>query len=217
MRPIVYVETNWLIAYLFPHERRHRGAKELLDCAERNDCDLRVPLISFIEAHGTMSRVGTSFSDELERVREKLKNVYDAGWAGFNGEQFMLSVTNDAYFTRNLVDLLEKLKNNQAVTHFSHPTDEVSEIGKLGLDLRLYTSDMKDLYILAAILVDLRKIRQQEPDRPALFLSSNEKEFSPKKSKVTQAFYEHNKLLYWSEFKDLQTSIGKWYSLFPQP
>jgi len=28
--PIVYVETNWLIALLFPHDERHEGGKRRL-------------------------------------------------------------------------------------------------------------------------------------------------------------------------------------------
>ncbi len=72
MCPIVYIETNWLIALLFPHDERHEHAMELLKRAQAPECELRIPHLAFLEAHTTMMRVSAEFQEEVTKLKDKL-------------------------------------------------------------------------------------------------------------------------------------------------
>lgn len=120
----------------------------------------------------------------------------------------------NAYLTFLKLDrrpLLESLKSNPAISIFVDPIEEVAEIGRTKPDLKLFAKDLKDLYILCAILVDRRK---QELTRPALFMNDNYKEFSEKDGKVPAELYTIHRLLYWRGFENLKTAVGKWTSKF---
>ena len=210
MKPIVYVESNWIIACLFPHDQRFEHATALLTQATNGACELRIPLIAFIEAEGTMDVCGASFSKGLEDIENKLQNARSAG---FDIGTYTRP-TDNKYLTRNLQGLIDSLKSNLAICHFTHPAEEIAEIGRAKPELKLSTKDMKDLYILCAILVDRQK---QDPKRIALFMDENHKDFSAEKTKVPQAFYDKHKLLYWRGFTGLSTAVGKWRSLYAKP
>lgn len=207
MTPIVYVETNWLIACLFPHEQRFKDAIELLAQANNGQCELRVPHIAFIEAEATMEANVNNFTRELEGFEEKLRN---ARKAGFEVGMYAKQSAND-YLKVDRKTLLNSLKSNPAISTFVDPSGEIAEIGRTKANLKLSTKDMKDLYILCAILVDLRK---QDPTRPALFMNENHKEFSDQKTKVPLEFYESHRLLYRRGFDNLRTAVGNWTSKF---
>jgi predicted nucleic acid-binding protein len=211
MIPIVYVETNWIIACLFPHDQRHKNATTLLEQAGRGECELRVPQIAFIEAEGTMKAQAASFSNGLKDIQNKLQNARNAG---FDAGAFTIPADNKylAYLTHSLETSLENLRLNPAVHHFIDHAEEIAEIGRVKPELKLSTKDMKDLYILCTIVVDRRK---QDAQRPALFMNDNHKDFSDEKTKVPQSFYDKHRLLYWRGFKDLNTAVGNWSSKYP--
>lgn len=207
MTPIVYVETNWIIACVFPHDQRFEHATALLAQASSGACELRIPLIAFIEAEGTMDVCSASFSKALEDIENKLQNARNAG---FDIGTYTRPHDN-RYLKRKLQVLVDNLKSNPAIHCFSDPSAEIAEIGRTKPELRLLTKDMKDLYILCAVLVDRQK---QDPQRPTLFMNDNHKDFGGERVKVPQAFYDKHRLLYWRGFKDLRTAEGKWSSKY---
>jgi hypothetical protein len=208
MKPIVYVETNWIIACLFPHDQHFEKAINLLTLATNGTCELRIPEIAFIEAETTMNDRSASFSQELTELENKLRIARAAGFdaGSFNWPE------GKKYSTRKLETLLNCLRSNPVIHRFLNPADEVTEIGRAKPELKLSTKDMKDLYILCAILVDRDK---HDVNRPAVFMNENHKDFSDAKKKVPPDFYDKHRLLYWRGFDNLTTAVGKWRSKHP--
>jgi predicted nucleic acid-binding protein len=215
MAPIVYVETNWLIALLFPHDGHHERAMELFGRMNSGECELRIPRIAFIEAQWTMVSTNT----ELQESIAKLKDVFLRGFRNGvddlqEGEAALVSPAVKRYLQRNLRPLLDGLLSNPDVHQFSDPAEEIDAIGALRSELRLRATDVKDLYVFTAILVDRAK---QDPVRPAIFMSTNKNEFKPgptSKAKVPEWVYEKNRLLFRESFDALPTAVGHWKAQF---
>ncbi|MFS8071809.1 MAG: hypothetical protein ACMG6S_36015 [Byssovorax sp.] len=215
MTPIVYVETNWLIALLFPHDGHHDGAMELFGRMSSGECELRIPRIAFIEARWTMM----STNNELQVTITKLKDAFLRGYRNGvddlrEGEAALASSAVTGYLQRDLRPLLDGLVSNPDVRQFSDPTAEVEAIGVLRWELKLRATDVKDLYVFTAILADRAK---QSPARPAIFMSTNKNEFKPgptSKAKVPDRVYETNRLLFRESFDDLPTAVGRWDAQF---
>jgi predicted nucleic acid-binding protein len=209
--PIVYIETNWLIALLFPHDSHHERALELFGRMSSGECELRIPHIATIEAKWTM----VSTNNELQKSITGMKDVFLRGYRNGvddlrEGEAALASSAVTRYLQRKLPPLLDGLVSNPDVHQFSDPSAEVGAIGALGSKLGLRATDMKDLYVFTAILVDRTK---QDPARPAIFMSTNKNEFKPA-SKVPEEVYEENRLVFRESFDDLPTAIGKWNAKF---
>lgn len=223
--PIVYVETNWLIALLFPHDGHHERAMELFGRMSSGECELRIPRIAFIEAKWTM----VSTNNELQRSITNLKDVFLRGFRnGVDDLQEGAALASPAvtrYLQRDLRPLLDGLVSNPNVHQLCDPAAEVDAIGALGSELGLRATDMKDLYVFTAILVDRAK---QDPARPAIFMSTNKNEFKSaskkqdpanknelaSKAKVPEWVYEKNRLTFRESFDDLPTAIGRWQAQF---
>lgn len=208
MKPIVYVETNWIIACLLPHDQSFEKAINLIALATNGICELRIPQIAFIEAEGTMKSRVDALSNELIKVEDQLQNARKSGFD--IGTYTRQGAT--AYLQQDRQPILDSLKSNPAISIFVDPIEEITEIGRAKPELKFSTKDMKDLYILCAILVDRRK---QNQSRPALFMNENHKEFSDEKKKVPPEFYDKHRLLYWRGFDGLTTAVGKWTSKYP--
>ena len=50
MVPLAYCETNFVVAYAFPHHEHHGRATSLLLAAKGGACELRIPYAAFLEA-----------------------------------------------------------------------------------------------------------------------------------------------------------------------
>ena len=131
--PIVYVETNWLIALLFPHDGHHEHAMELFGKLSSGACELRIPHIACIEARWTMM----STNNELQTSIARLKDVFLRGYRNGvddlrEGQGALASPVVTRYLQRNLLPLLEGLVSNPNVHRFSDSAAEIEKIGRLG-------------------------------------------------------------------------------------
>ncbi|MEO7034422.1 MAG: hypothetical protein ABI548_11015 [Polyangiaceae bacterium] len=208
--PIVYCETNWIVALAFPHHQLHRAAKDLRDRARRGECDLRVPLASLLEARGTLSDVANQLSGAFANLRNSLATASSNGVSAFAEiARALQSDVVDQYAQRNVLSIIEDIERDAAVQVLGDVTSNFEVLRELRSKLDFKGKDVVDLHLLAAILKD----RRDNPAGPALLLSHNKKEFDPTKKRVPTELYEDAKLL-WRDNFDLLTGLGQWKAKF---
>jgi hypothetical protein len=81
--PIVYCETNWLVALAFRHHRLFADATRLLREAQAGTCRVRVPLAAFLEARQPLDEVSDAFNRSFMQVREDVARAYANGHTRF--------------------------------------------------------------------------------------------------------------------------------------
>lgn len=204
--PIVYCETNWIVALAFPHHQLHKGAKDLLTRAENGECSLRIPQASLLEARGTLGDVANQLSASFAALRNDLVNAATNGLPQFAGIAAALQSDEvDKYAQRDVLPLLDDLEHNTAVNILEDVTANFEVLRELRPQVGFRGKDVVDLHLLAAVIKD----RRENLGSPALLMSHNKNEFDPKKSKVPAELYEDCKLLWRQDF-DLATGLGQW-------
>lgn len=209
VRPIVYCETNWIVALAFPHHQLHETAKRIYEAGKRGDCSIRVPGAAVLEAKGALSDVSTQLSSSFAALRNDVLHAVENGLAEFTELSIALrSDVVDKYAQRNTLTILAELEADPAFQILEDVSAHVTVVRELRARCRFEARDVVDLHLLAAILHD----RRHHPSGPALFFSHNKKEFSPKRGKVPQDLYEGARLL-WSDDFDLESRVEQWRSI----
>lgn len=208
--PIVYCETNWIVALAFPHHQLHGVAKKVHEAGRRRDCSVRVPAAAILEARGTLSDVSTQLSSSFAALRNDVARAAENGLTQFSPLALALqSDVVDTYAQRNTLSLLGTLEADLSIHVLEEVAAHITTVRELRGRVHFAAKDIVDLHLLAAIVHD----RRQNMTGPALFFSHNKKEFSPKRGKVPGDLYAELKLL-WSDDFDLKSRLGEWRSLY---
>jgi len=207
--PIVYCETNWIVALAFPHHQLHRASRELREAAQRGECQVRVPAAALLEARGTLSDVSNQLASSFATLRNDVMRAVENGLAEFTELATALrSDVVDTYAQRKTLSLLQELENDPAIHVLDDVQSSISVLRELRHKVRVGPKDLVDLHLLAAIVHD----RRAHPSGVALFFSHNKKEFDPKRGKVPEYLYRELRLA-WSDDFDLPSRLKHWAML----
>ena len=208
--PIVYCETNWIVALAFPHHQLHREAIKLRTDAQVGRCRLRVPMASLLEARGTLGDVANQLAASFTSLRNELATGVRNGLTEFSTIALSLqSDVVDKYTQRNTLPILDEIEADPAIAVLQDVTSNFEVLREMRAKVEFRGKDVVDLHLLAAIIKD----RREELSGPALLVSHNKKEFDPRKNKVPEALYDDARLLWRGDF-DLPTGVGQWNSKF---
>lgn len=211
--PIVYCETNWIVALAFPHDQLHERATQLLEDAKAGKCEIRVPLAAMLEAQGTLPRIAKDFLGSITALRNDLLVAARNGLEGFSPvAQSLEAAALNQYHQRDLPTFLKELESEPSVFVLGDVAGVIPVVHRLRSQVQFATKDVVDHYLLAAVLHD----REQSPAGPAIFMSHNKKEFAPGKKKVPQEIYDCAKLSWRDDF-DLTSALRQWRALFASP
>ena len=209
-QPIVYCETNWIVALAFPHHQLHGVAKKVHEAGKRGECSVRVPAAAILEARGTLSDVSTQLSSSFAALRNDVLRAVENGLAQFSELSVALrSDVVDTYAQRNTLSLLDTLEADSSIRILDEVAAHITTVRELRARLHFDAKDIVDLHLLASIIHD----RRQDIRGPALFFSHNKKEFSPKRGKVPDDLYAES-ILVWSDDFDLESRLGQWRALY---
>lgn len=205
---VVYVETNWLVACVLPHDKWRQGARELLDAAEKGTCTLRLPEVAFLEGPHVVER---ETQDHARSVVDICKE-FDAVARNLQRAdvQDLVRKVLEIEKTYRLADPRQEL---EAVMRrcrgfaFRHVDEEQRMLDDLRPHVTLEGKDICDLHILAAIAAD----RLLDPTSPAAVISTNSKQFSVSgtNSRLPREFYASQKLVYLDKF-NLRAAQTNW-------
>lgn len=210
--PLVYVESNWVIAHALAHDDAHKSATRLLQQAEAGECELRIPLAAVLESRGSLANAMRRLYEPLERVRNTLHKAYRNGIAELNKVEVALAdVAAHAYIKADTEALRQKLLAKRSVTQFCEPEAELLLMHDLSPLVRMDGMDVKDFYILVGVLVD--RAAATRPNRPAIFFSTNKEEFEPGK-KFDSALYGEHRIVWRPDFQ-LAAGLKDWAEQFP--
>lgn len=208
--PIVYCETNWIVALAFPHHQLHRDATNLRSEATAGNCRLRIPMTSLLEARGTLGDVANQLATSFTSLRNELATGVRNGLTEFSTIALALqSDAVDRYTQRKTLSILDDIEADPAITVLQDVTSNFEVLRELRAKVEFRGKDVVDLHLLAAIIKD----RREDTSGPALLVSHNKKEFDPRRNKVPEALYDEARLLWRGDF-DLQTGVGQWNSKF---
>lgn len=211
--PIVYCETNWIVALAFPHHQLHGVAKKLQEAGRRGECSLRIPAPAILEARGTLSDVSTQLSSSFAALRNDVLRAAENGLEQFSALSLALqSDVVDAYAQRNTLSLLGELETDSSIRVLDEVAAHIATVRELRGRVHFDAKDIVDLHLLAAIIHD----RRRDVHGPAFFFTHNKKEFSPKRGKVPEALYAESKIV-WSDDFDLRSRLGQWRALYEPP
>jgi hypothetical protein len=207
--PIVYCETNWLVALAFPHHQQFAAATRLLNDARAGNCSLRVPLAAFLEARHPLTEVSNAVIRSFALLRDDVARAYQNGHAQFATFHAALqSTTINHYAQRNTLPLLDGLQQDSAISVLPHSPDVVRLTTDLRSRVQLRGKDIVDLYMLATLIAD----RRTQTQGPAIFFSLNWREFL-RDSRVPEQIYLNERILCRDNF-DLPSAIGAWHAKY---
>ena len=216
-RPVVYCETNWIVALAFPHHARHGGAREVRDRARRGACVLRIPYAAFLEARNPLAEHSATLTNMIAGVNDALLHAFSNGWADADFATARTALTGgamDRYLARQEPQtIVDDLLRDPHLTVLRDPTPALGMMDALRSILNFKGKDLVDLYILAAVIADRAA---QDPDRPALFFSTNKKEFEPKgdpRTRLREQIYRPNRILWRDDF-DVDQGVRHWEKEF---
>jgi hypothetical protein len=218
--PIVYCETNWIVALAFQHDQLHEAAVQLRDEARAGRYEIRLPDAALLEARRRIVSKGNHLSESFARLRDDINLAVKNGYADLTAFSTALqSNAVDLYLQRPVLRILEELGaagslgRTGAVRAIGTATGFLETVEELRPRVGFAGKDVVDLYILASVILDRREHR----DAPALFLSANRKEFAPRATGVPSDVYAEQRILWW-DFRDeqfsLNTALGKWAAKF---
>lgn len=213
--PLVYCETNWIVALAFPHHPHHRLARALRERVSRRECELRLPYAAILEARHPIDEESKRLQDALKILRDQISNIRrnDREHEDFKVATDVLD--GDAmrsYTQRPAVQIVDELLADPLVVKLRDTPDPDLMDNLRGI-LNFRGKDIVDLYLLASIIGDRRS---QDPKRPAVFFSTNKKEFEPKRdpnAKVRKDIYEPERLIWRQDF-DLEQGVRHWREKF---
>lgn len=214
MLPLVYVETNWIVALALPHDRAHRQAAELLNDANAAQCEVRIPWACFREAAQRCDRAMQEAPGTLAEVRDKLGFALENGWSELAPALVALdSVAVSSYFRHQPGPLIDALRSNENVVQIDDPPNEAVKLAALRRDTKLGVDNTFDRYVLAAVLVDRAKV---PADRRAVFCSMDQ-DLAPSKrtgALVPGSFYSRERIYYAGDFR-WHEAVKAWRGKFP--
>src|SRR5580700_1292557 len=145
--PVVYVETNWLVALVLPHERLHETALELLRDANDGACEVRIPYASFLEANDCIEKQMIDHPRDLERIRKLLLQAIHNGVDDLRpAVREIESPELRAYFQRPTGPLLSALEQNPNLVKLHDADAELETMRRLRPQLGFTAKDRFDLY-----------------------------------------------------------------------
>ncbi|WP_129578325.1 MULTISPECIES: hypothetical protein [Sorangium] len=210
--PIVYVEANWVVAFVVAHDDAHKSSMRLLEQAKNGDCELRIPRAAVLESRGAVANAIRRFYKPFEEVRNAVAKAYRNGVAELNHiEASMNAPAVRAYMTLDTEQRRQALLRDTAINIFSDPLPELAMMDKLSSLVRMGGVDLKDFYILTSILND--RSEASRSGRQAMFFSTNKEEFEPDK-KIDRATYEAYRLVWRRDF-ELVGGLKDWADAFP--
>lgn len=211
MSAVVYVETNFLVALVFPDDSRHGAAHQLyMD----NQADIRLPIVAALEARQTVWRRAQEKRQQIDRAKEMLEQLRETGGVSMEPSQLRkLTVELDSYARRDFSSELERVIDQGRLTYLHLDEAAFAEAQRLLTTTGLKGSDAVDGYILACIL---RNASSAPSGTPRLFMSTNRKEFASGPTpadKLPDGFYEPYRILYQPHFH-LPSAIQQWQDRF---
>lgn len=208
--PVVYVETNWLVALVLPHDRGHRTACELLAAATNGECEVRIPASCFLEAHDRAKVEREKKPAELEDIKGLLDNAIANGFDDLaEAARGLGSKALLGYFRRDTSLLLNALEENPAIVKLHQPKREMELMGILRKQINFEAKHRFDLYVLASVVADREGT---ETSRPAVFCTMNTKDFEPSEkinARIRPELYKAYSL-YWLGSFDWRTGVERW-------
>ena len=230
-KPVVYVETNWIVSLCYTFRERHLAAKSLLAQAEAQQIDLRIPYGCLLEAVHAIESAGQDAMTAINRAKDMLKFASDA--AEPNTSQAVAAlVPATGFLAKEPRPFLAALEANAAVSRIHDVEKEMPVLDDVRGRVRFRGKDKFDLYVIAAIVANRRELAN---DVPVVFCSENKTEFEPKAAgpaftayarvpsekrgslpSMPATFYEEHRLVWCSDYK-LPTAIGLWNAKFPPP
>jgi predicted nucleic acid-binding protein len=211
VNPIVYVETNFLLSYIFEEMEHHQAALDLFNHAREDECELWIPYVALVEAEfstkeqhiNLQKRIGSfkSLVENVASIRETLSSQSQAWNEIWNAvDRYAHKAFDEALDRTGESPFLHKIYADEQVFR------KLNELRKL---IRLSGKDLSDLHVLAAVLRHAETI--SEPIQPRIFLSLNKGEFDPTRAgaKVPKQLYENARLAYGSHF-NLQGALMTW-------
>jgi predicted nucleic acid-binding protein len=213
--PVAYCETNWIVALAFPHHQHHRRARLLREQAATGECDVRLPYAALLEARHAIAEEGNRLNAAFAQLRDELGNAVDNGESGFGPiKDSLRSDAMDRYLARSAHAIIEGLLQDRSVRVLRNQEVVCSTMDSIRPVLRFRGKDVVDLYILGAIIAD--REASNEKDRPAVFFSTNKREFQPRKedqAKLAHPFYDRYRIVWRGDF-DLSPGVRHWQTLF---
>ena len=212
--PIVYVETNWLVALVLLHDHHHRGALELFCSAMQDECEIRIPYGTFLEAHSCARADMDNRPQELAQLKGLLSLAYQHGVEELGDAVHALDHDKvESYFRRQPQPLLEALEANPKPNKLHDARRELEVMSVLRPMLNFTKEDRFDLYVLASIIVDRQ---QSDQTRPAVFCSIDTGEFGPSTkagAKMPTGVYDRWSLYWQGDFR-WRAAVGEWRGKF---
>lgn len=145
MKPLVFVETNFLVSLLFSHldHRIYQDAQNLLK-ANREEYDLIIPFYSTFESLGTIRRIKKDLKDWVRGLNRNLKNLRKSEM--ITGDQATLIEQLEAYSAGDTETALHEILGQLEVIHIDTPILELARnvISPLNIFSR---GDAMDAYI----------------------------------------------------------------------
>lgn len=208
--PIVYCETNWIVALAFPHHQLHKDAVKLRADAQTGKCRLRIPMTSLLEARGTLGDVASQLAASFASLRNALATGSMNGLDEFSViARSLQSDVVDQYTQRNTLWILDNIEADPAIGILRDVTSNFEVLRELRAQLDFRGKDVVDLHLLASIIKD----RREDMTGPALLVSHNKREFDSCNNKVPKTLYDQAQLLWRGDF-DLATGVGQWNSKY---
>jgi predicted nucleic acid-binding protein len=195
----LYLETNWLVAYILPHHAHHTTARQLKEAADNNKCKIKIPAIVFLEAKHAVQRETNNHAQSIKQIASSLqilaKNKNDSELLKLVQQ---IQQTEKSYYSSKPLAELQAFSQQCENFSFALPDQEHRLLTELRPQTNLQGKDITDLYILAAIAAH----RDTNRTGKAAFLSLNKKEFDVegKTSKLPSDFYLSRHLVYRSDF-----------------
>lgn len=210
--PLVYCETNWLVALAFPHHQLHSAAVQLRDHARAERCRLRVPFAAYLEARHPLNEFSAQLNKTFASLRDDVQRALQNGHAGFAAlAPALLSTEVEAYARRDTLAILRDVETDTAITKLADMSGIINVMSELRPKVELSGKDVIDLHLLAAIIHD----RRRDLQGPAVFFSANKKDFQPNR-KVPESIYAQERLV-WREDFVLESALGRWNSKYEIP
>jgi hypothetical protein len=210
---IVYVETNWLVACVLPHDEWGSDARTLLQDHETGLCELRIPEVSFLEARHVVEEKtkqhAKAVADTSANLRHAASNLKPGDPRRDELRQLAHNLTSlePTYRLENPQKALAKLSEQCRGFAFSNAKQEQRILDELRGSVTLRGHDIVDLHVLAAVAAD----REANSEPKAAFLSTNSHEFAVTgaSAKVPRDFYAKRRLVYLATFQ-LSTAQNRW-------
>lgn len=202
-KPIVFIETNFLISLVFPHLdfRAHQEAKQLLTGNLQN-YQIVIPFYSTFESIGTARRIKLEFKKWLGQLGTYYKNLQ-------RSENINHGLTDHVrllnYIEFDFESELNHLLDQVEVIHIDEQVMEIARNEVIKYNI-FSGKDAMDAYILASIL---RRCREVEDSLPKIFMSTNVNDFGD----IPEDVLNSHKLVYIKNF-NYEYGLKQWNEKF---